>query len=263
MIKKLDNIIKTLLINFAIIISANVGVTAEQKIDLLKNKWSFEGIWGTFDRGSLRRGYQVYNEVCASCHSMQLLSYRNLSENGGPEFSLEDVKNIAASFEVIDGPNNEGEMFTRPGRLSDKFVKPYANIKAAEAANGGAYPPDMSVLVKARKGGANYIYSILLGYENSPDGFELEDGVYYNKYMPGNKIKMPSVLSDGLLDYNDGSEATVEQMAKDIATFLSWASEPSLETRHKIGFKVILYLIALAVLIYFSMRRLWLRIETK
>ena len=117
MIKKLDNIIKTLLINFAIIISANVGVTAEQKIDLLKNKWSFEGIWGTFDRGSLRRGYQVYNEVCASCHSMQLLSYRNLSENGGPEFSLEDVKNIAASFEVIDGPNNEGEMFTRPGRL--------------------------------------------------------------------------------------------------------------------------------------------------
>jgi len=262
-IKKLDNIIKTLLINFAIIISANVGVTAEQKIDLLKNKWSFEGIWGTFDRGSLRRGYQVYNEVCASCHSMQLLSYRNLSENGGPEFSLEDVKNIAASFEVIDGPNNEGEMFTRPGRLSDKFVKPYANIKAAEAANGGAYPPDMSVLVKARKGGANYIYSILLGYENSPDGFELEDGVYYNKYMPGNKIKMPSVLSDGLLDYNDGTEATVEQMAKDIATFLSWASEPSLETRHKIGFKVILYLIALAVLIYFSMRRLWLRIETK
>ena len=121
----------------------------------------------------------------------------------------------------------------------------------------------MSVLVKARKGGANYIYSILLGYENSPDGFELEDGVYYNKYMPGNKIKMPSVLSDGLLDYNDGTEATVEQMAKDIATFLSWASEPSLETRHKIGFKVILYLIALAVLIYFSMRRLWLRIETK
>ena len=123
MIKKLDNIIKTLLINFAIIISANVGVTAEQKIDLLKNKWSFEGIWGTFDRGSLRRGYQVYNEVCASCHSMQLLSYRNLSENGGPEFSLEDVKNIAASFEVIDGPNNEGEMFTRPGRLSDKICK--------------------------------------------------------------------------------------------------------------------------------------------
>ena len=162
-----------------------------------------------------------------------------------------------------DGPNSEGEMFTRSGRLSDKFIKPYANIQAAEAANGGAYPPDMSVLVKARKGGANYIYSILLGYKNPPDGFELEDGVYYNRYMPGNKIKMPAVLSDGLLDYSDGTEATVEQMAKDIATFLSWTSEPSLEARHKMGFKVILYLIALAILIYFSMRRLWLRIETK
>ena len=243
-------------------VSANNSIAAED-LDLLKNKWSFDGLFGTFDRASLRRGYQVYNEVCSSCHSMQFLSYRNLSENGGPEFSLEDTKNIAASFEVIDGPNNDGEMFTRPGRLSDKFIKPYPNVQAAKAANGGAYPPDMSVLVKARQGGANYIYSILLGYDDPPEDFKLEDGVYYNKYMPGYNIKMPNILSDGLLDYADGTEATMQQMAKDVATFLTWASEPSLEARHKIGFKVILYLIILAGLVYLSMKKLWSRIETK
>ena len=242
--------------------SANNNVAAES-LDLLKNQWSFKGLFGTFDRASLRRGYQVYNEVCSSCHSIQLLSYRNLSEKGGPEFSLVDAKNIAASFDVTDGPNSDGEMFIRPGRLSDKFIKPYPNVQAAKAANGGAYPPDMSVLVKARQGGANYIYSILLGYEDPPENFQLEDGVYYNKYMPGHNIKMPNMLSDGLLEYADGTEATVKQMAKDVVTFLTWASEPSLEARHKIGFKVILYLIILAVLVYLSMKKLWLRIETK
>ena len=260
--KKLKNIIKILFVYSVIMVSANNSKAAES-LDLLKNKWSFEGLFGTFDRASLRRGYQVYNEVCSSCHSMQLLSYRNLSEKGGPEFPLEDIKNIAASFEVIDGPNSEGEMFSRPGRLSDKFVKPYPNVQAAEAANGGAYPPDMSVLAKARKGGANYIYSILLGYDDPPEDFKLDGGVYYNKYMPGHNIKMPNALSNGLLDYADGTEATSQQMAKDIATFLTWASEPSLEARHKMGFKVILYLIVLGILVYFSMKRLWSRIETK
>ena len=262
MSKKLKNIIKILFVYSVIMVSANNSKAAES-LNLLENKWSFEGLFGTFDRASLRRGYQVYNEVCSSCHSMQLLSYRNLSEKGGPEFPLEDIKNIAASFEVIDGPNSEGEMFSRPGRLSDKFVKPYPNIRAAEAANGGAYPPDMSVLAKARKGGANYIYSILLGYDDPPEDFKLDDGVYYNKYMSGHNIKMPNALSDGLLDYADGTEATSQQMAKDIATFLTWASEPSLEARHKMGFKVILYLIVLGILVYFSMKRLWSRIETK
>ena len=262
MLKKIKNIIKILFVYLFIMVSANDGIAGES-LDLLKNKWSFEGLFGTFDRASLRRGYQVYDEVCSSCHSMQLLNYRNLSENGGPEFSVEDAKNIAGSFEVIDGPNNDGEMFTRPGRLSDKFIKPYPNVQAAKAANGGAYPPDMSVLVKARQGGANYIYSILLGYEEPPEDFKLEDGVYYNKYMPGHNIKMPNILSDGLLDYADGTEATTHQMAKDITTFLTWASEPSLEARHKTGFKVILYLIILAGLVYLSMKKLWSRIETK
>ena len=261
-LKKFKSNIKILFIYLIIIISCNNSV-AEEKVNLLKNKWSFEGIFGTFDRASLRRGYQVYNEVCSTCHSINLLSYRNLSEKGGPEFSLESTNKIAARFDVIDGPNSEGEMFTRPGRLSDKFVKPYPNIQAAKSANGGAYPPDMSVLVKARGGGANYIYSVLLGYEDPPEGFNLDEGVYYNKYMSGNNIKMPNVLSDGLLDYEDGTGATVQQMAKDVSTILTWVSEPSLEARHKIGFKVILYLIILALLVYLSMKKLWSRVESE
>ena len=236
---------------------------SEKRTSLIKTDWSFKGVFGKFDRGELRRGYQVYTEVCSSCHSISELSYRNLSQKGGPEFSIEVTKNIAASFEVIDGPNEDGEMFTRPGRLSDKFVKPYPNIQASKAANGGAYPPDMSVLVKARKGGAAYIYSLLQGYVEAPEGYDLDDGVYYNKYMPGNQIKMPDVLLDDLVEYSDGTEATVEQMAKDVSSFLTWASEPSLEARHKMGFRVILYLIILATLVYFSMNRLWSRIESK
>ena len=264
MIKKFSNLCNILLICFFVLISFNSNLLAEESnITLLKNKWTFKGMFGKFDRGELRRGYQVYNEVCSGCHSIQFLSYRNLSEEGGPEFSLEDAKNIAASFEVLDGPNDDGEMYTRPGRLSDAFVKPYPNVKAAQAANGGAYPPDMSVLVKARKGGADYIYSILLGYDEPPTNFELEDGVYYNKYMQGNKIKMPNVLSDGIVIYADGTEATVQQMANDISSFLTWASEPSLEARHRIGFKVLLYLIILAIFVNFSMKKIWLRIESK
>ncbi len=226
-----------------------------------KYDWSFKGITGTFDRSALQRGYQVYTEVCASCHSMNLLSYRNLGEKGGPEFSVEQVKAIAANFEVTDGPNSDGEMFTRPGRPSDKFVSPYPNIEAATAANGGAYPPDMSVLVKARKGGADYIYAVLMGYTEPPADFQLEDGVYYNKYMDGNKIKMSNPLSDDLVSYADGTKATQNQMAKDVTTFLTWSAEPHLETRHKLGFKVVIFLIILSTLVYFSMRRLWSRID--
>ena len=194
---------------------------------------------------------------------MNLVSYRNLGEPGGPEFSVEQVKAIAANFEVEDGPNSDGEMFTRPGRPSDKFVSPYPNVQAATAANGGAYPPDMSVLVKARKGGSDYIYSVLMGYEDPPAGFELEDGVYYNKYMDGQKIKMSNPLSEGIVTYADGTQASQAQMAKDVTTFLTWTAEPHLETRHKMGFRVIIYLTVLTVLVYFSMKRIWSRIETK
>jgi|TARA_B110000967_G_scaffold26401_1_gene24148 ubiquinol-cytochrome c reductase cytochrome c1 subunit len=246
-----------------LLLAAMHQVKAAEKVDLLKTDWSFKGLFGKFDRGSLQRGYQVYTEVCASCHSMKYLSYRNLYEKGGPEFSIEQAKAIAASFEVTDGPNDDGEMFERPAKLSDKFVMPYGNIKEAQAANGGAYPPDMSVLAKARSGGVDYIYSVLLGYEDPPSGITLEDGVYYNKYMYGNNIKMSQPLYDGSVEYNDGTEATQEQMAKDVATFLMWAAEPHLEARHKMGFKAIMYLIILTILVYFSMKKIWSRIESE
>ena len=237
------------------------SIYSAEQTDPIKVNWSFKGLTGKFDRASLQRGFQVYKEVCSSCHSMQYLSYRNLGEPGGPEFSEEEVKAIAASFEVTDGPDAQGEMFTRSGRPSDKFVSPYPNVNAAAAANGGAYPPDMSVLVKARKGGANYIYSVLVGYEEPPPGVTLDEGVYYNKYMIGNKIKMPNNLSDGLVEYADGTDATVDQMAKDVTTFLSWAAEPELESRHRTGVKVILYLVLLSILVFLSMKKIWSRVN--
>ena len=245
------------------LLAGTYQVSAAEKTELLQIDWSFNGLFGKFDRGSLQRGYQVYSEVCAACHSMKYLSYRNLSEKGGPEFSIEQAKAIAASFEITDGPNADGEMFTRPGKLSDKFLMPYENDKAAQAANGGAYPPDMSVLVKARKGGADYIYSLLLGYEDPPSGMDLDDGVYYNKYMYGNQIKMAAPLSEGLIEYGDGTEASVKQMSKDVTTFLMWAAEPHLESRHRMGFKAIVYLIILTILVYFSMKKIWSRVETE
>ena len=246
-----------------LIIGFSTKINSAEKVEYLKTDWSFKGPFGKFDRGALQRGYQVYTEVCASCHSMKYLSYRNLAEKGGPEFSEAQAKAIAASFEVKDGPNADGEMFTRPGKLSDKFVMPYDNVKAAQAANGGAYPPDMSVLVKARGGGVDYIYSLLQGYEDPPLGITLDDGVYYNKYMYGNKIKMPNQLSDGLVEYADGTKATVEQMSKDVTTFLMWSAEPHLESRHQMGFKAIVYLIILTILVYFSMKRIWSSVETE
>ena len=263
MLDRLNSLINKIIIVIFISIIPFSVFSEEKDNELLEINWSFNGIFGVFDRSSLQRGYQVYQEVCSGCHSIQHLNYRNLSEEGGPMFSENEAKAIAAQFEVIDGPNSDGEMFTRPGKLSDKFVKPYPNVEASTAANGGAYPPDMSVLAKARAGGANYIYSLLLGYEEAPSGFELDDGVYYNKYMPGNKIKMSSPLSDGLIEYSDGIESTTEQMAKDITTFLVWASEPHLESQHKTGFKTIIYLIILLTLVYLSKQKVWSRFNSK
>jgi len=256
-----NNTLKLLVAVFLLIFFGGKAYSASK--ELLKVDWSFTGLTGKFDRASLQRGYQVYKEVCSSCHSMKYLSYRNLGQTGGPEFSVEEVKAIAASYEIEDGPNSEGEMFTRPARPSDHFKSPYPNDNAATAANGGAYPPDMSVLVKARPGGANYIYSILMGYEEKPKDFTLEEGVYYNKYMDGNKIKMMSPLSIDLIEYTDGTNASVDQMAKDVTTFLTWAAEPHLEARHKTGTKVMIYLILLATLVYLSMKKIWSRVDAE
>jgi ubiquinol-cytochrome c reductase cytochrome c1 subunit len=260
----MKNIIKLIYFIFLSLIFLSHNLLAgEVKKQLLTSDWSFKGYFGKFDRGSLQRGYQVYTEVCASCHSMKYLSYRNLAEKGGPEFSEEQAKAIAANFEVTDGPNDDGDMFTRPAKLSDKFAQPYRNVKEAMASNGGAYPPDMSVLVKARSGGADYIYSLLLGYEDAPNDTNLDDGVYYNKYMYGNNIKMPKPFMDGQVEYNDGTEATEKQMAKDVVTFLAWSAEPHLEARHKIGFRAIIYLILITILVYFSMKKIWSRVESE
>jgi len=257
-VKNLFKILLALLFTFNL-----TSLKSAEKVEYLKTDWSFKGLFGKFDRGALQRGYQVYTEVCASCHSMKYLSYRNLAEKGGPEFTELEAKAIAASFEVTDGPNTDGEMFTRPAKLSDKFVMPYENVEAAKAANGGAYPPDMSVLVKARGGGVDYINSLLQGYNEPPAGITLDDGVYYNKYMYGNKIKMSAPLSDGIVEYSDGTKASVQQMSKDVTTFLMWAAEPHLEARHQMGFKAIVYLIILTVLVYFSMKKIWSRVESE
>ena len=259
----MKNILKPILL-LAIITTISFSSNAsEQSKKLLNLEWSFKGFFGKFDRASLQRGYQVYAEVCSACHSMKYLSYRNLVEAGGPEFSEEQAKVIASQYEVTDGPNNDGEMFTRPARLSDNFVGSFANEEEAKAANGGSYPPDMSVLVKARKGGANYIYSVLLGYDDPPSDITLDDGVYYNTFISGNKIKMAKPLSESLVQYSDGTPATEEQMAKDVTTFLAWAAEPHLEARHKLGFRTVTYLIIITILVYFSMKKVWSRIETE
>ena len=263
MLVHLNNFFKKIIIIIVVSIFPFSVFSEEKKIDFIETNWSFEGIFGTFDRASLQRGYQVYNEVCSGCHSVKHLSYRNLSEEGGPEFSIEETKAIAAEFAVEDGPNADGEMFMRSGKLSDNFVNPYPNVQASIASNGGAHPPDMSVLAKARAGGADYIYSLLLGYEETPENVELNDGVYFNKYMPGNKIKMSEPISDGIVEYSDGTKATKEQIAKDVTSFLVWAAEPHLESQHKMGFKVIIYLIILITLVFMSKQKVWSRFSSK
>ena len=217
--------------------------------------WSFDGIFGTYDWGALRRGVQIYNEVCASCHSLKLVAYRNLGDIG---FGADEVKAIAADFEVTDGPNEDGDMFTRPARPADRFAAPFENVQAARAANNGALPPDLSVITKARKGGADYIYAILAGYlEEPPAGVELADGMSYNEYFPGQQIAMPSPLGEDAVAYADGTKATTAQMSKDVTTFLVWAAEPAMEERKRLGVKVMLFLIVLTALLYALKRKIW------
>ena len=233
--------------------------------------WSFTGLFGHFDTEQLQRGFKVYKEVCSNCHSMKYLSFRNLADPGGPEFSPTQVKALAASYQIKDGPNDSGEMFERPGRPSDYFPWAFANAQAARAALGGL-PPDMSVLAKARSWergfpwfiadaftqseeaeGPTYIHAILNGYTNPDDP-------NYNKYMPGHKIAMAKPLADGQVDYPDGSPQTVEQYSQDIAAFLMWVAEPKLEERKEMGFRAVIFLALFAVLLYFVKRRIWARV---
>ena len=215
---------------------------AGAKIDIPKYDWSWKGFFGTYDRASAQRGLKVYREVCAGCHSMNYLSYRNLADLG---FSEDHIKAIAAEHLVLDGPNDEGEMFTRDAKMSDKFVGPYENDKIARLANNGAYPPDLSLIVKARAGGADYLYSLLNGYKDFPENFEASEGMYYNEFYPGYQIAMPSPLMDDIVEYSDGTEATQEQIAKDVTSFLAWTAEPELEERKSLGVKTLFFLFCL------------------
>ncbi len=234
--------------------TSNLIAAESSTKSLPQHEWSFEGITGTFDRGALQRGYQVYSEVCSGCHSMKLLYYRDLIDIG---FSEDQVKAIASEFTVIDGPNDEGEMFERDARPADRFVSPYLNDNEARANNNGAYPPDLSVITKAKKDGANYIYNLLLGYKDPPADMEVGEGMYYNIFMAGNQIAMPQPIYDESVDYADGTNNSAEQLAEDLVVFLTWAAEPELEVRKNLGIKVILFFIILGFIIFLAKNRLW------
>ncbi|MEE2956830.1 MAG: cytochrome c1 [Pseudomonadota bacterium] len=220
----------------------------------IKQNWSFKGFFGKFDQKALQRGFQVYDEICSGCHSARLLAYRNLKEIG---FSAEEIKKIAATKEVTDGPNDEGEMFERPGRPGDRFVNPFPNSNAARAANNGALPPDLSLIVKARKGGADYLYGLMTGYSEAPKGIKISEGMSYNPYFPGKQIAMASPLFDDGIEYADKTKATIDQMARDVSTFLSWAAEPELEERKRMGIKIILFVLVLTGMLYAIKRKIW------
>jgi ubiquinol-cytochrome c reductase cytochrome c1 subunit len=239
-----------------------IGVAAaqeEQPAPPLPNvPWSFSGPFGTFDRAELQRGFQVYNEVCSNCHSMNLLHYRDLAALG---YSDDEIKAIAAQKEVTDGPNDQGEMFKRPARPSDRFVAPFPNEKAARAANNGALPPDLSLVVKAREGGSNYVNALLTGYRDPPPGMKMAEGMYYNLYFPGHQIAMPPPLADNSVTFADGTPATLPQEAHDVATFLTWAAEPNAETRKRTGAKVILFLLVMTGVLYATKRKIWAEVH--
>lgn len=232
-----------------------------------KPGWSFDGPFGMYDRGSLQRGFQVYKEVCSACHSLNRVSFAAMSSasNSSGFFTGPEVKALAAGYKVPAGPNDKGETvdangtpLTRPGIPADHFPPPFPNEQAARTANNGALPPDLSVITKARAGGADYVYSIVTGFRQKPPaGFKVLPNKYYNPYFNGWNISMPPPLSNNQVTYSDGTKATVPQMAHDVVTFLSWAAEPSLEDRHRIGFGVMLFLIVFAGLLYLSYRRIW------
>ena len=251
-----NNVLK-LIISLMFICFSNVSLGAGEKINYPQLNWSFSGILGTFDRASQQRGLQVYKEVCSGCHGMRLLAYRNLKAIGYKE---DEIKAFA-SENSVNTISDDGEVVERPARPSDKFVSPYPNDKAARAANGGAYPPDLSLIVKARPDGANYLHALLTGYTEAPVGQKIPDGMYYNKYYSGNLIGMPQPLYDDGVEYADGTKATPDQMAKDVTAFLAWASEPEMEDRKRLGISVMLFLLLLSGLSYFAMKQIWAPIK--
>ncbi len=238
----------------AVVAASGTARAAETGVDLPEYHWSFEGIFGTYDNAAAQRGLQVYTEVCASCHGLKYVAFRNLKDIG---YTEEEVEAYAAQFTVQDGPNDAGEMFDREAVASDRFPSPYPNEAAARAANNGAYPPDLSVIAQARPGGADYLTALQIGYVDPPADVELQPGLYYNKYFPGGQIAMPQMLYPDSVEYADGTEATPEQMAQDVSHFLMWAAEPHLEERKQMGIKVLLFLIVFTGLAYATKKKIW------
>lgn len=232
--------------------------------------WSFDGPFGTFDRAALQRGFEVYQNVCSNCHSLNLVTYDDLGPNGlsgGLGYTEDQVKAIAAEKQVTDGPNDQGEMFQRPGRPADHFVPPFPNDQANRAAHNGALPPDLSLIVKERAGGLgampwedsgpDYVYGILTGFKPTPAGVKLRPGMNYNVYFPGHQIAMPQPLTDNSVTFADGTKATLPQEAHDVVTFLAWASEPKMEERKRIGAKAVLFLLVMTGVLYGTKRKIW------
>ena len=238
----------------ALLAGAGVARAEESMPPFPPAKWSFSGPFGTFDRASAQRGFQVYNEVCSSCHSMRLMSYRQLAGIG---LSEGQIRAIAASKTVPGELNDQGEPTTRPGLPSDHFASPYPNDKAARAANNGALPPDHSLIEKAREGGADYIHALMVGYVEPPPGVKVPDGLYYNKWFLGHQIHMPAPLSDGSVTYADGTKATVDQEARDVATFLTYASNPEMEQRKHLGVRIVGFLALMCGVTYMVKRQVW------
>ena len=244
---------------FIIVIFSSFHLLAAGEIkNAPKQKWSFDGLTGQFDISSIQRGYKVYREVCAGCHSMDLLYYRDLIDIG---FSSEEVKSIASEYTVLDGPNDDGEMFERAAKSSDRFVAPFANEQEARVSNNGSYPPDLSLITKAKKNGPDYIYNLLMGYTEPPEDFELGEGMYYNKWKEGYQIAMAQPLDEGYVDYDDGTENNLPQLSKDVTNFLVWAAEPELEERKRMGIKVLLFFIIAGALVYIVKNSLWRKVH--
>ncbi len=217
--------------------------------------WSFSGVYGTYDKAAMQRGYKIYREVCASCHSMKRIYFRNLDALG---YNEAQIKNIASEYTVEDGPNEEGDMFDRPAIPADSFVSPFDNDNAAKFANGGALPPDLSLITKARANGPNYVYALLTGYQDhAPHGEELADGQYWNSYFSGHKISMAPPIMDGQITYDDGTPETIEQYSHDVVQFLTWAADPYMEERKKTGFRVVIFLLIFAGIMYSVKKKVW------
>ena len=244
-----------LLLAAALTLGAGAAMAQEEaQAPLPHPGWSFDGIFGTFDRAALQRGFQIYSEVCSNCQSMNLLHYRDLAALG---YNEAEIKAIAAQKQVTAGPNDKGEMFQRPAEPADAFVPPFPNEEAARVANNGALPPDLSLIIKAREGGPDYVYGILTGFKPVPKGFKLQEGMNYNVQFPGHQIAMPQPLQDNTVTFADGTHATLPEEAHDVVTFLTWASEPTMEERKRTGAKVMLFLFGMTGVLYAAKRKIW------